>query len=151
MFTMMMNCITRVLFIRQSKENHKTIYKITYNTIKKEVNSDLKVQKYCNNYQVWLHQQIKYDNWGSHSGQDVNVGLTSCNVLWTSRHTSTFCSNILPISSALKMEAICFYKSIQCYNPEDQEMRSLTLYALQTNIFKVSFIYISLPNNITLL
>jgi hypothetical protein len=50
----------------------------------------------------------KYEISGSHSGEDVNVGLLGCNTMWTCRQIPTFWRNILPQSSAL------------CYNPEDQ-------------------------------
>jgi hypothetical protein len=28
--------------------------------------------------------------WGSHGGEDVNVGLLGCNAVWTCKHTPTF-------------------------------------------------------------
>jgi hypothetical protein len=69
--------------------------------------------------------------WGSHGGEDV--GLLGCNAMWTCTHIRKFRRNILPPSSGLKLETVCFfetlvstYKSTLRYNPEDQHLQLIS-------------------------
>lgn len=60
----------------------------------------------------WINKSI-VDTWGSHSSEDVHVGLWGSCTIWTSRQILMFQMDILPPSSALnnewlnKMTALC--------------------------------------------
>jgi hypothetical protein len=80
---------------------------------------------------VWVNISISwllalfsaYSSWkieisGSDSGEDFDNGLLGCNAMWNYKQTPTFRTTL-----ALKMEAVCSYKSTWGYNPGYQHQQ----------------------------
>jgi hypothetical protein len=48
----------------------------------------------------WIWNMVRWcEIWGSHGGEDVDVGLLGCNAVWTCRYIPTFRRDILSLSS----------------------------------------------------
>jgi hypothetical protein len=74
--------------------------------------------------------QKLYKIWGSHGGEDVDVGLLGCNAVWNCKKILTFRRNTLPPSSALKM-ALLHRRPKSTYI-----IRSFIIYTLQLWVIK---------------